>query len=335
MDTLSLQQTANPSPLEHSLRPHFGELARFQSTKALEASALYARLRAEVERLAGELATLREAHGRLQTEHTHMEGELSDAAEVREALITTESERERLAEEVERLQSELAARTQELATARREAETVRSDAEQRIEAERAASAAADWTTSWVIAVRPPKTMSPTNSAKAGTPIAASIDADPRSSRARNGRMETLDTSVPTTGPFRIREPTGGCRQSFDRDGGALGDRGPPAGDHAQAEPVDGDRRRGRRPVGGGRGGDEDVVAAGVRHESGGGADPVGGLPVLAARGPGALLGGRDGDRAGVVVQRGLHPEEHDREQGGQHDDQLDRDRAALVVPPPT
>lgn len=51
MDTLSLQPTANPSPLEHSLRPHFRELARFHSTKTLEASALYARLRPEVERV--------------------------------------------------------------------------------------------------------------------------------------------------------------------------------------------------------------------------------------------------------------------------------------------
>src|SRR5215207_5184641 len=53
MDTPSLQQTASPSPLEHSLRPHFRELARFRSTKALEASPLYARLRPEVERVLG------------------------------------------------------------------------------------------------------------------------------------------------------------------------------------------------------------------------------------------------------------------------------------------
>jgi endonuclease/exonuclease/phosphatase family metal-dependent hydrolase len=51
MDTPSLQQPARPSPLGHNLRPHFGELARFHSTKALEASALYARLRPEVERV--------------------------------------------------------------------------------------------------------------------------------------------------------------------------------------------------------------------------------------------------------------------------------------------
>jgi endonuclease/exonuclease/phosphatase family metal-dependent hydrolase len=53
MDTLSLQQTATPSPLEHSLSPHFRELAQFHSTKALEASTLYARLRPEVERVLG------------------------------------------------------------------------------------------------------------------------------------------------------------------------------------------------------------------------------------------------------------------------------------------
>src|SRR5215207_40247 len=51
MDTLSLQRTAGPSPLAHSLGPHFRELARYHSTKALEASPLYARLRPEVERV--------------------------------------------------------------------------------------------------------------------------------------------------------------------------------------------------------------------------------------------------------------------------------------------
>ncbi|HEX8719285.1 MAG TPA: endonuclease/exonuclease/phosphatase family protein [Pyrinomonadaceae bacterium] len=51
MDTPDLQQTATPSPLEHSLRPHFARLARFDSTKALEASPLYARLRGEVGRV--------------------------------------------------------------------------------------------------------------------------------------------------------------------------------------------------------------------------------------------------------------------------------------------
>jgi endonuclease/exonuclease/phosphatase family metal-dependent hydrolase len=51
MDTVVLQKTSQPSPLEHSLAPHFRELARFNSTKSLEASPLYARLRAEVERV--------------------------------------------------------------------------------------------------------------------------------------------------------------------------------------------------------------------------------------------------------------------------------------------
>ena len=51
MDTPSLQKSTDASPLEHNLGPHFRELARFQSTKTLEASALYARLRPEVERV--------------------------------------------------------------------------------------------------------------------------------------------------------------------------------------------------------------------------------------------------------------------------------------------
>lgn len=53
MDTLGLQKTTDASPLEHNLGPHFRELAGFHSTKALEASALYARLRPEVERVLG------------------------------------------------------------------------------------------------------------------------------------------------------------------------------------------------------------------------------------------------------------------------------------------
>jgi hypothetical protein len=96
-------------------------------------------LRGEVERLAGELAALREAHGQLQAETTHLQGEVGDAKEVREALITTESERERLAGEVEELRAALAAREEELAAARREAETARAEVEQRLEAERAIS----------------------------------------------------------------------------------------------------------------------------------------------------------------------------------------------------
>jgi endonuclease/exonuclease/phosphatase family metal-dependent hydrolase len=51
MNTLVRQETAAPSPLEHRLTPHFRELAQFNSIKAVEASPLYARLRAEVERV--------------------------------------------------------------------------------------------------------------------------------------------------------------------------------------------------------------------------------------------------------------------------------------------
>src|ERR1044071_6388752 len=51
MDTLSLQKTPDTPPLGHALGPHFRELAQFHSTKALEASALYASLRPEVERV--------------------------------------------------------------------------------------------------------------------------------------------------------------------------------------------------------------------------------------------------------------------------------------------
>jgi endonuclease/exonuclease/phosphatase family metal-dependent hydrolase len=51
MNTLARQELSAPSPLEHGLKPHFAELARFDSTKALERSPLYASLRAEVERV--------------------------------------------------------------------------------------------------------------------------------------------------------------------------------------------------------------------------------------------------------------------------------------------
>ena len=51
MKTPALQEAAPASPLAHELGPHFHELARFDSTKALEASPLYARLRPEVERV--------------------------------------------------------------------------------------------------------------------------------------------------------------------------------------------------------------------------------------------------------------------------------------------
>ncbi|MCA1618002.1 MAG: endonuclease/exonuclease/phosphatase family protein, partial [Acidobacteria bacterium] len=53
MDTLASQKPAPASPLEHSLGPHFQELARFHSTKALEASPLYASVRGGGERVLG------------------------------------------------------------------------------------------------------------------------------------------------------------------------------------------------------------------------------------------------------------------------------------------
>jgi endonuclease/exonuclease/phosphatase family metal-dependent hydrolase len=51
MNTVVCQKTSPPSPLGHRLTPHFRELARLDSTKSLEASPLYARLRPEVERV--------------------------------------------------------------------------------------------------------------------------------------------------------------------------------------------------------------------------------------------------------------------------------------------
>src|SRR5690349_20817148 len=51
MNTSTLQETTHASPLAHELGAHFAELARFHSTKELEASPLYARLRPEVERV--------------------------------------------------------------------------------------------------------------------------------------------------------------------------------------------------------------------------------------------------------------------------------------------
>lgn len=51
MNTPARKEPAAPSPLEHRLAPHFRELAQFNSTKTVEASPLYARLRTEVERV--------------------------------------------------------------------------------------------------------------------------------------------------------------------------------------------------------------------------------------------------------------------------------------------
>src|SRR5215212_4272785 len=53
MNTPTLQETTHASPLVHELGAHFPALARFGSTKELEASPLYARLRPEVERVLG------------------------------------------------------------------------------------------------------------------------------------------------------------------------------------------------------------------------------------------------------------------------------------------
>ena len=53
MNTFAEPETCPAPPLEHGLRPHFRELARFDSTAALEASGLYESLRGEVGRVLG------------------------------------------------------------------------------------------------------------------------------------------------------------------------------------------------------------------------------------------------------------------------------------------
>ena len=55
-DTAYSSRDSLPSALEHGLRPHFGALAQFDSLRALQASALYARLRPEIERVLGAVA---------------------------------------------------------------------------------------------------------------------------------------------------------------------------------------------------------------------------------------------------------------------------------------
>ncbi|HYE12942.1 MAG TPA: endonuclease/exonuclease/phosphatase family protein [Pyrinomonadaceae bacterium] len=57
MRTLARKESRSENPLEHNLRPHFEALARFDSTRALESSALYARLRPEIERVLGSVET--------------------------------------------------------------------------------------------------------------------------------------------------------------------------------------------------------------------------------------------------------------------------------------
>ena len=103
----------------------------------------------------------------------------------------------------------------------------------------------------------------------------------------------------------------------------------PAGDHAQAEPGDGHRGRCGGPAG--------LVEVPVSTSSPPASamkslaapTPSDSRPCSAAGGSGALLRGRDRDRSGVVEERGLHPQEHDREERGQQDHELDRHRAPL------
>jgi endonuclease/exonuclease/phosphatase family metal-dependent hydrolase len=56
MNAIADPQDQAVSILDHELKPFFPALARFDSTKALEASALYAKLRPEVERVLGSVA---------------------------------------------------------------------------------------------------------------------------------------------------------------------------------------------------------------------------------------------------------------------------------------
>jgi endonuclease/exonuclease/phosphatase family metal-dependent hydrolase len=50
---ITYEKEQTQSALDHELQPYFSELARFPSTKALEASLLYAKLRLEIERVLG------------------------------------------------------------------------------------------------------------------------------------------------------------------------------------------------------------------------------------------------------------------------------------------
>ena len=78
---------------------------------------------------------------------------------------------------------------------------------------------------------------------------------------------------------------------------------------------------------------EHVLSTGFAEEVVGGADAVGLAALLGAGGSGALLRCGNGDRLGVVVERGLHAQEHDREECGQEDDELDRNRAPVAAQP--
>ena len=157
---------------------------------------------------------------------------------------------------------------------------------------------------------------PTNSAKAGTPIAASIAAEPRSSRRAHGVPAALGAVSRSTGTVAL------CVIRTFHPGITL--RLKPVTVTVAVVAV----RLALVEVSG-----EYVVAAGFGDEVVGRADAVGLATLLGAGRSGALLRSRDRHRPRVVEERGLHPQEHDREERGQQDDELDRDRAPLVAPP--
>ena len=151
---------------------------------------------------------------------------------------------------------------------------------------------------------------PTNSAKAGTPIAASIAAEPRSSRPDHGAV-TCSTGTLALCVMRTFQPGMTLRLKpltvtvavvavrFALVEVPVSTSSPPASSRKSlAAPTPSDSRA-----------------------------------LLGAGGSGALLRGGDRDRPGVVVERGLHAQEHDREECGQQDDELDRDRAPLAASP--
>ena len=121
---------------------------------------------------------------------------------------------------------------------------------------------------------PPKMIRPTNRAKAGTPIAASIAAEPRSSRADHGRRSPARRARVALCVMRTFQP----------------------GDDAQAEAADRHGGGGGGPVRAGGGPGQYVVSAGLGDEVVGGADAVGLAALLGAGGSGALLRGGDRDR---------------------------------------
>jgi hypothetical protein len=74
---------------------------------------------------------------------------------------------------------------------------------------------------------------------------------------------------------------------------------------------------------------EDVVAD-VVDEGVGGINAARFAACLRPGCSGTLLCGGNRDRSGVVVERGLHPQEEDREQSRQQDHEFDRDRTTLI-----